>query len=861
MRTTKKYESIYEGIVIQNDDPAGMGRVKVFVPVIHSSLILQKQDYEDENVMLGGFGENLNEGAQSLDVTQYIDELRSKINTWARVVMPITGETGATKYNSTNKLVTDSDSDDFDAAFNQNRTQVPDGPGASLAGMEDVWGSTSNSGGIAVNPNSGGYNFNKRYNQAKGSFGTIAVNTLVWVKFINGNPMSPLVEGAAVPAVAAQEMYTPDIAPGDYENRESAGGTGSVESQIYRGGSVQNDGAMTKVSKSTTGEAMYSETFKTGSGRTYLTDGTVADLQTSNKQTATLGDEFSQTNGTRNVYVGGTQTSVTKNDSILRVGSLNVAAAQAQKAILEGIHEKKNLFEIQRAEGGSIYSSSQQKKSGTPKPCPECSQGKTYPAINSNIEEQLNKIPEIAISFFEGLINDIINKVLGTISKFLGFSSAPRIKITLPKIKIKFPGLQLIPFPPTAKCKTCRGVGESPFSYDGTWDPEPEKENIKQEYEQASPQLTATEQAMGDGGNYLVEVTRNMVVNVGCAMNMMSDVKFDKKGKKAPVGLTVGEERTYAKHGETPVLEKTHVDNLAGGSLSFIAGNCCNFIVGSRGLNFDCFGSVRLNGSIVQIGGSQVIVSSQNEVKISSGSRLSLEGKALSLKGGGGQVLMENNLGVAGNMMVAGGAHIEGELCVNHITAPLELQRTDYVPMLKGQTNPIEPKIIGYIQEEVEMECDITVDLGGILNIAGPVTGTSRGRIKLLADIPIRSIGKDGAEPDPESLHVYPHYHLFRNIPITLTGSNKEVREIGKQMEGKDPVPPKEPKFEVKGTEAQKNQHFVEPSMLEENFSGEEDRLYKPVSFDEDSPTGDWYQEPDNTTSFAQSDNSDWSVT
>jgi hypothetical protein len=674
--------------------------------------------------------------------------------------------------------------------------------------------------------------------------------------------MSPLIVGAGVPAVAAQQMFTPDITPGDYENRSAAGAGGtSNEHEVFRGGSVQNDGAMTKVSKSTTGESMYSETFKTGSSRSYLADGSTAELTTGNRQKATLNDEFSQTNGTRNVYVGGVQTSVIKNDRVDRIGSLNTAAAQAQKTILEGIHEKKNLFEIQRAEGGSIYSSSKQKKSGTPKPCPECSQGKTYPAINSKIEEELGKIQDTVLSFFEGLLNQLISAVIGAIAAFLGFSRAPKVDIKLPKIKIQFPGLELISFPPPPKCKVCRGSGESPFSYDGDWAPEPEKEKIKQEYEQASPQLAATEQALGDGGNYLLEVTRNMVVNVGCAMNMMSDVKYDKKGKKAPIGVTVGEERTYEKQGETPVLEKTHVDNLAGGTLSFIAGNGCNFVVGSRGLNFDCFGSCKLNGSIVQIGGSQVIVSSQNEVKIGSGSRLSLEGKALSLKSGSGQVLMENNLGVSGNMIIAGGAHIEGELCVNHVTAPLELQKTEKSPILLGQTNPKEAKILGYMQEEIEYEAILTIDGGCIYNMAGCVEGNAPVRIKLLRDVPIRSIGKSGAEPDVGSLYIYPHNHLFRNLPLTLTGSNKDVRAAGAAMEGKDPVPPSEPKNGLKGPPSLANKNFNDTEAVEDNYNCQEKIKVHLVSFDDKAESTPGYEASQSKTSFTQKSNSDWSVT
>jgi hypothetical protein len=218
-KTVKTYKSIYEGIVIQNDDPAGMGRVKVFIPALHSDLVLQTPDY-NKNINIANFGENVQD-QNSLDLTQYIDVLRQKITQWARVVQPIAGETGDLKYHSSTKRATPSDNQDYESMFevSDNEPESVDGPGGIYEGFQDVWGSQSNSGGFTTNPNSGSYPYNKRYHQSKGSFGTIAVNTSVWVQFINGNPLEPLVIGASPSAAALQEWLTPDIQPGSFENK------------------------------------------------------------------------------------------------------------------------------------------------------------------------------------------------------------------------------------------------------------------------------------------------------------------------------------------------------------------------------------------------------------------------------------------------------------------------------------------------------------------------------------------------------------------------------------------------------------------------------------------------------------------
>lgn len=228
MKTTKEYKSIYEGIVIQNDDPAGIGRVKVFIPALHLDLILQEQDYE-QNVNMTNFGENVQD-SNSLDLTQYIDILRQKITQWARVVQPIAGETGELKYNSSDRKATPSDSQDYDSMyeFDEEGSGEQDGPGGIFENFQDVWGSQSTSNGINVNPNTGAYPFNKRHHQSKGSFGTIGVNTNVWVTFVNGNPLEPLVVGASPSATSLQEWMTPDIQPGRFENDSglsTSGGT------------------------------------------------------------------------------------------------------------------------------------------------------------------------------------------------------------------------------------------------------------------------------------------------------------------------------------------------------------------------------------------------------------------------------------------------------------------------------------------------------------------------------------------------------------------------------------------------------------------------------------------------------------
>jgi hypothetical protein len=588
------------------------------------------------------------------------------------------------------------------------------------------------------------------------------------------------------------------------------------ENEILRGGGWSNNGSLSINYSSTLGNQYHQSTHSSGTGQLIDNAGNVNLFNVGDISTAALGSQFIDVRGSNNESVAGPKTTVAKGDVNLRVGSLNAAAANADAHIKQGIHDKKQLFEIQRTEYPSIYNSKDQKKSGVPQLCPECSQDKKFPAVNSYVEKELNKI-----------VATPLNALLESVSNLFGG------KIEFPDIKIKFPGLELIQFPPTAKCKVCQGLGESGWSYDGEWAPEPAKEEIQKLYEDAGPSIAAAEEGLGDGGNYLVEVTRNMMINVGMATNKMSDIRIDDKGKQSPYGMTVGDQRTYQKQVETPLVEKVHVDNLAGGTFTLFAGNGANFVVGARGLCFDCYGTTKINGSRVDIGGAQVNISSKNEVNIASDSRLALEAKVLSLKSTSGQVLMENNLGVSGNMIVGGGAHIEGETFLNHVTAPMELQLTEMTPYLFGQSNPKDEKKIGFLKMGTKVTCKI-VDIGlrvkGSIGAGGgffdfPVEGV--GTFEVVDNSPpiVSAVLEEAPieEPDLCGSIIYPHNHVFRSIPMTLEGSNEDVRKKAAAVENKEPLAPGEAKFEIqKGPDSTRGKNYVDLNMWKKNAEGGE---------------------------------------
>jgi len=157
------------------------------------------------------------------------------------------------------------------------------------------------------------------------------------------------------------------------------------------------------------------------------------------------------------------------------------------------------------------------------------------------------------------------------------------------------------------------------------------------------------------------------------------------------------------------------------------------------------YGAVDISGTITNVAGEQLNLSSEFETNISGGKRLSLEADIVSIKNKqGGQVLIDSNLGVNGNAIIKGGLHVDGELSVNHVTAPLEIQETEGTQIF-GETVPLLK--IG----------TVTITRGSSKGIY-PVLG---------GGVPNSVIG-------------YYHSHKFANLPLDLKQSNEQVRKEAK---------------------------------------------------------------------------------
>lgn len=484
-----------------------------------------------------------------------------------------------------------------------------------------------------------------------------------------------------------------------------------------------------------------------------------------------LGNSFQQINGHSTIQADKGMDFIQLGDSFDKTGDIDKWQAPSEEYLrqIKPIHDKKRLFEIKRVGYKNfIDQAPDQKKSGKLAPCPTESYESTHIYTVS---------PTIYIP-----------------GQYIPCSSTQILQIQQPEIQYDrktsgggkmFDGWY---------CLTCWGTGDSPSSQDGEWDKEELKEEIEDEYAKLSESLIETEKMFGqnsnpEGGNKIVKVGKSKVEIIGTAFNSMESFRIDPTGKLVQFGVKIDPfgGGLYIQHRESPLVETVHVDPGIGGDLVQTIGDRWAVNVGSNGIHFKTSGQFNIFGSIMNIIGETITIHTRNEICIGS-QRVDIEGEIITLRpkptkrkieDASGeyanlpangkdeteqerQVLVDGNLNVAQNTIIKGGAHIEGELTVQHITAPLEyhITETDF------ETNGMEGDC---------MDVQKTATKGDL--VGGMLIGYVVNDLVYSYCV-------------PNAVNVHPHYHYFKNIPLRLFRDSVPFEvTIGGTTDQKDLLP------------------------------------------------------------------------
>lgn len=776
----KQFYGNYIGIVIQNNDPEKAGKVKVYVPhvtaTVYKKWVEKKQNKSFkfvgnniDSVLTQAFAEGVNNQTENL--TPIIEELKLVLP-WAHCAAPLTSENTSGRYNNFNNFANISDSNYY-STFSQSTSSGEDTPGKPGYFYEKPENRLSDAFTTAAdninNPNPLAYEYvpSTYSNRAKGSFGVPAVGSHVWVFFREGNPTLPVYFAVAFGVTDWKGIFeaydNPGIDyPGTFENKNAAYTTNDVNVETYRNKYVINQkGGSIEISNTDLKESIkithYSGSFKE------LNNQSNVELAANNDQKLTLNDSYDTVRGFRNVYTGKNLDEIIVRDKYKKVGNLNSEYFEQWKELYAPIQDNKQLFEIQRANADNIKDSMgnvvvkrnsiNQIRTGTFGPHPAINQ------LNYSLNNDSSDIPEYIVS------------TAADVSTNLGDGGSNFRVFSLPAAPVTFPSLPNYTLESGIAWEGVPGLSTS--SENGNWLPDPRKELIKQLTEAILPQLTEIEKNMGIGGSEIIQITKHKVETIGMAVNDFGSIRYDAVGKMLSSELLVDDLGTYVNYEPSPLIEYTHVQDLPGGDYTLSIGNRWNVLVGSGGINLKTLGSFNMTGTIMNMAGEQVNISSGNEININS-KTINISAEILRLRNTRQkQILIENSLGVNNNLVVGGALSVEGEVFLQHVTAPTEYQVTNPTKAY-GSTLPGIPMPVAIDIPLIDTGLFVNVSLGGKSG-SFPVVGF------------IKTVGTvTNIEPVPNNVIVADHTHIFKNIPLTLYDKNIEVRQDAKEINNND---------------------------------------------------------------------------
>jgi hypothetical protein len=738
----KEFNSIYLGIVVQNNDPQKRGRVKVFVPHLSPTV------YEN------WVSDNKDKYFKSID--GQLQPIMAKLKTilpWAEVSCPLTSENTSKRYNNYTNKATVSDTNSFTNLSADGSTSSGEIYDQSNFRLSDAFSDNSNNVNN-INPYSFNYKPNTYSNKAKGSFGIPSVGSHVYVFFREGNTQFPVIIGTSFGKDDWQGIYDNEVDyPGKFENYDSSSTEEDYNVKTYRNKYVLNQKGGTFEINNTDHNEKIKLTHYSGSFKEF-NNNTNSELATKNNQKLVINDEFSTVKGFKNEFTGKNYDEIILRDKYKKIGNLNEAFFDEWKQAYGVIQDKKQLFDIKRTGDNNIKSngdiilklnSIQQKRIGS---------FATFPVTNSNRYLALNNSNTFTNSeFYYGTGLNISGALQGGGIPFYDNNLKTLQDGTDPKppaaLKV---GTTNQDWPSESGKSFVNGNGKSPSTQDGSWDPE--DKNLSDDILKIQADLMIKERDFGLGGSEIIEISKNKLENIGTVMNDYGSVRFDPIGKLVNNEVLVGSNATYVNSDSGPLLEYVDVQDLPGGTYNLNVNNRYNVMVGAGGINLKSYGPTNISGSITNVAGQQVNIGSENEVNID-GKVINISAEILRLRNKRQrQVLVDSSLGVNNNVVIGGGLSVEGEVFLQHVTAPAETQVTNTTQAL-GQTVP--GVAIGWA----------TVPGGG--SYGGSIITVYGGNIYDTA-------------ATPDSITTYPHTHTFSNIPLTLTDTNESTRNSAKNQ-------------------------------------------------------------------------------
>ncbi len=201
----------YRGIVVKNDDPERMNRVKIYIPELSNQPF---DDWFDKFTIfvLKSPGINTNKKTEKeknivgdWEDTKIFDSIINTIP-WAEPCYPILGETGNFRYNKGDVDISFISDCNYEEGFRVNDTTPPTLQSGSFSPaflyenegtvLGDAFSQPLNNFSVKCNPYAFSYRPSKHVNKAKGVFGIPEIGAKLWVYHYEGDANFPIYFGS-----------------------------------------------------------------------------------------------------------------------------------------------------------------------------------------------------------------------------------------------------------------------------------------------------------------------------------------------------------------------------------------------------------------------------------------------------------------------------------------------------------------------------------------------------------------------------------------------------------------------------------------------------------------------------------------
>jgi hypothetical protein len=305
--------------------------------------------------------------------------------------------------------------------------------------------------------------------------------------------------------------------------------------------------------------------------------------------------------------------------------------------------------------------------------------------------------------------------------------------------------------------------------------------------------LIPIEQSIKAGGNQIISYEKDRHETIGSVVNSFAAHRIDTAGEFRPKAVTIEGKGSFVKNETVPYIETVENSRFPCGTYSVNVTNKYDLTVGNGGLSMSTGGNMNVVGGArtVIAAAQEMNVSSSNNVNVRAGSNISLKSDSMNLECPN-QVVVNSNLGVSRNTIINGCAFIDGEVYLNHITCPAEVQYTgggmgSFGQFMTGAgptgsekgaggTSVIAYADVSYIK--TLLQTPLKDSRGDVHRYSWsgpdkvPVLTLSEGGTSLAS-----TAGNGGSKSNPTySVFIYPHEHPFNNIPLTFTTGNEQMR-------------------------------------------------------------------------------------